>query len=196
MWIFAKYVILPGLTQNQQRSHTTMRLYEIAVEGLELERILEETGGELTPELEARFDELLKAGPEKIEAAICVVRNLQAEAEAAKTEEQRFAKMRKSAERQVESLKTRIMYAVDAAFSGKIKTPVGTARCQTAKETTTYSLAPDVDMVKFAANVPMLVKTEYSLSTQALNDHRKLTGTLPPEILADDKPGKRFLVIT
>jgi hypothetical protein len=172
-----------------------MKLYDIAVEGLELERILEETGGDLTPETEARFDELLKSGPDKINSACCVIKNLTANASALKDEEKRLADRRKSLERQVDSLKGRILIAVDCAFSGKVKTPMFTVWGQDAAGTVSIALAADVDAAELAKVNPTLMQTSYSINNAAVKDHKKLTGEYPAEFSVEETPGKRFLQV-
>ena len=56
-----------------------MQLYDIAPEGLVVSDLLTESEGELSPELEERLDNLLRAGKDKLEAAERVCRNLQAQ---------------------------------------------------------------------------------------------------------------------
>jgi len=53
-------------------------LYEIAVEGDAVERLLLESEGELTPELEDRLDHLLRCGKDKLDnaAAPCAASEL------------------------------------------------------------------------------------------------------------------------
>lgn len=99
-----------------------MTLYDVTVAGTLIEQALIENGGELTAELEAAFDELLRQGPEKIEAACFIVRELEESEAASKNEEKRMAERRKGFARNLDVLKTRVLAAVDAAFSGKLKT--------------------------------------------------------------------------
>ena len=55
-----------------------MSLYNLSVEGLLIKEILEASEGELTPETEARLDELMRVAPERVEAAAMVVQGIQA----------------------------------------------------------------------------------------------------------------------
>jgi hypothetical protein len=99
-----------------------MTLYDVGLHGRLIEEALVESSGELTPELEARFDELLARGPEAIDAGAAIVRELVVSGEAAKEEAKRQTDRRTFFENNAKRLKARIRIAVDAAFSGKIKT--------------------------------------------------------------------------
>ena len=48
---------------------SNVSLYDLSLEGVQIQDMLLENDGELTPELEARIDQLMLLGPEKIEAA-------------------------------------------------------------------------------------------------------------------------------
>jgi Siphovirus Gp157 len=170
-----------------------MNLYEIAVEGAEMEQMLEETGGVLTPELEARFDALLKGGKEKIEAALCVRQNMKAEAKAAKEEATRLAGRAASLEKQVAKLSERVLIAVDWAFDGKIKTPRFTAYGTTGADGYEYTLAPDCDIVELHKANPEIVRMNVELNRAALNQLVKDGEALPQEIHVEPVPGKRWL---
>jgi hypothetical protein len=169
-----------------------MNLYETTIEGLEIQRLLEDSGGELDEALEARFDALLSGGKEIITAALCVRRNLMADAEACRIEAQRLWERQKGLEKQVASLEARVLGAVIAAFGGKLKTPLFSVWTQTSPATRSYALAPDVDMVKLAETRPDIVRTTRELSKSSLNDLVK-AGELPPEIVSEEIPGHPYL---
>lgn len=121
-----------------------MNLYDISLEGLQIADLLIENEGELTPELEARLDELMIAGPERIEAAAMVVRHLEADMLACSQEAQRLAERAASFSRNVASLKRRMTFAVDAAFSGKVKTARFSIWTQKSADTVAFDLAETV----------------------------------------------------
>lgn len=98
-----------------------LRLYEIPEVFRKIEEVLLETGGELTPELEALMAEAEIASAEKIENAWAVVKHLQAFGEAAKAEADRLADRAKSATAAADRLKALILPAV-TALGGKVKT--------------------------------------------------------------------------
>jgi hypothetical protein len=68
----------------------TMTLYQLGVEGLELERILTESGGELSLETEDHLDTFLRSGKEKINAACMVVRAMKLSEDAIEEEIRRL----------------------------------------------------------------------------------------------------------
>lgn len=98
-------------------------LYDLSKEGMLIEDALLESSGELTPELEERFDKMLAQGPAAVEAASAIVRELTVSAAAAKEEKDRQASRQKSFEENAKKLKSRIRFALDAVFNGKLKTP-------------------------------------------------------------------------
>ena len=169
-----------------------MNLYETTIEGLEMQRLLEDSGGELDEALEARFDALLSGGNEIITAALCVRRNLMADAEACRIEAQRLCERQRGLEKQVESLEKRVMTAVKAAFGGKLKTPLFTTWVQKSPDGTEYALAADVDMIELSTKREDIVRTTRELNKSALNELAK-AGEWPPAIVGTARPGKEFL---
>lgn len=100
-----------------------MRLYEIPLEWAAIELALEESAGELTPELEAKLQALLQGGPEKLENAAKVCKSLEAQAEAASNEARRLQDRAKSFKAQVDRLRGLMLPALQA-LGGKVKTPL------------------------------------------------------------------------
>jgi len=170
-----------------------MDLYQTTVEGMELTRILEEMDGELTPELEARLDKFLSEGKQSIEAALFVRRNLESNADQCRQEAERLWARAKSFETQKASLSQRILWAVDLAFGGKLKTARFTAWGQSSAATCEYTLAPDVDIVEFHKSNPDLVRLKAELNKSALNDVVKDGGIVPREVVVEEHEGKRGL---
>lgn len=170
-----------------------MNLYEIAVEGAEMERILEETQGVLTPELEKRFDELLAGGKDKIEAALYVRQNMKSDIEECKKEAARLAARAASLEKQCGKLSERVLIAVDWAFNGKVKTAKFTAYGTTGADGNEFTLAADCDIVELHKTNPDLVRMNVELNRSALNQLVKDGEALPQEIHVEKVPGKRWL---
>lgn len=136
-----------------------------------IEDILIDGDGELTPETEARMDALLQSGVPKIEGAVLIVKELEATAERIKLEADRMTKRRQSFERNADSLKARIVMALDAAFNGKIKTDRITAYTQKSKDSIVFEFkAEDSSLENLHHAHPELVKVEtvYSLDKEAL----------------------------
>lgn len=76
--------------------------------------------GEVDGDALAAYAEYQGAATEKLEATACYVRELEAEAEAIKAEEDRLAKRRKALEGKAARLKTYLMPALEAV-GGKVK---------------------------------------------------------------------------
>ena len=147
--------------------NSRLSLYDIGAEGLVIELILAENEGELTPELETRLDEVMRQGPERIEGAAMILRQLEASAEACKKEAQRLAERAKSFDKQADSLKNRMVFAVDAAFNGKVKTQRFTIWTQKSRDTVSVGLAEEFTIDMLREDSPDLVKTEYSIDKAA-----------------------------
>lgn len=169
----------------------TMSLYDIGMEALQIEDLLTESEGELTPELENRWNQLLTAGKDKIESAAKVVRSLEANAQACKDEAKRLAERAAGISANADRLKERIKIAVDLAFSGKVKTPLFSVWCQTSANTLQFDLTPDTDIAEFAAKYPQFTRVNIELNKLQLKD----ADELPECIAVTEREGTRFLRI-
>jgi hypothetical protein len=169
-----------------------MKLYEIPMEFAEIDMALVESGGELTPELEKKFDEFLRLGKDKIEGAAMVVRGFELEAEACQQEAKRLNERAASLDKNSERLKKLILVALDAAFAGKVKTPLFTIWGQTSAVTTNFDLTPGADLATFPET---LVRIKRELDKKALKEAVEDGGPIPDEIIVTTVPGTRFLRI-
>jgi hypothetical protein len=88
------------------RRSVVLNLYPLKQEYLAVLAELEASGGELTPEIEARIMSLDADKDLRLAALCAMVKNLKLEVEAYKTEEKRLSEARKSLERRSERLKT------------------------------------------------------------------------------------------
>lgn len=172
-------------------SEKKMTLLDLGIEGIQIYDLLEESMGELTPELEERLDALMKGGAEKIDAALAVRRRLDAEAEFIGSEINRLQARKKSLESQKGNLSNRIVFALDNAFSGKIKTVHNTAWTVKGRTSTLIGLAPDADMEQVRTEYPELVEVSYSLDSKAIKALDP--ENIPNSITVDEKTGPRFL---
>lgn len=170
-------------------------LYEVAVEGKELEEILAAADGELTPELEARLDSFLKSGKEKIDAACKVVQSLEASASACVDEAKRLNDRASSFLKNRDSLKTRILGAIDSAFDGKVKTNLFTVWGQTSAPTVGFEVSPDADLAEVQRIFPEVVRTRYELDKLALKSMRAQGKILPTAVSVVENQGTRYLRI-
>jgi len=172
-----------------------MNLYEVGKEGLELEELLAASEGELTPELEARFDAFLKGGKEKIDAACKVVRSIEASSQMLRDEADRMLQRSAAFEADAKRLKSRILGAVDAAFDGKVKTNLFTVWGQSTGTTTTFEIAPDADLATIQSFYPEVVRTKYELNKAELKTMHSQGKPLPSAVSVTENPGTRYLRI-
>lgn len=89
--------------------------------------------GEVDGDALAAYAEYQGAATEKLEATACYVRELEAEAEAIKAEEDRLAKRRKALESKSARLKAYMMPALEA-MGGKVKGVMASVRIQARRD--------------------------------------------------------------
>jgi hypothetical protein len=169
-----------------------MKLYEIPIEFAELESVLTEMDGELTPEIEKQFDGFLRASKEKLEAGAMVVRGFEMEAEACMSEAKRLAERAGALERNSDRLKKMILVALDSAFAGKVKTALFTIWGQTSAPTSTFDLEPGTDLAEMPEP---FVRVKRELAKDVIKAALNKGDTIPSEIIVTTMPGTRFLRI-
>ena len=169
-----------------------MKLYDLPAEFSELELALTESAGELSPELEQRFDAFLRAGKDKIEAGAMVVRGFEIEAEACKLESKRLVERSGALEKNAARLKKLILFALDGAFAGKVKTTLFTVWAQTSTPCISFDLMPGTDLATLPESC---VRVTRALATDAIKQMVKTGETLPDEIIVTEMPGTRYLRI-
>lgn len=176
----------------------TATLYDLSKEGLEIFDMLEDNLGELTPELEARLDKLMLEGPQRIEAAAMVVRSLEANATACETEAQRLRERAKAFDAQADRLKQRMTICLDAAFHGKVKTPLFTIWTQKSADRVVAELVPGVTAEMLHKDCPDLVRVKMELDREkcvsSYKDDEKRK-TLPDLVLFEERAGTRSVRI-
>lgn len=170
-----------------------LSLYDIGVIGNQINDYLELTEGELSPEAEEVFDRLLREGPERLEAAAYVVRQLEAYQAECKAEEARIAARRKAFEANAEKLKQRMTWALDAAFGGKIKTAKVTLWSQTGPDTIAVDLKEGFKPEDLLETDPQFVRTKHELDKIALQSAVKNHDWIPECVYVEHNPGRRSL---
>jgi hypothetical protein len=173
--------------------NTELTLYDLSMEGVQIQDLLIENEGELTPELEARLDALLLAGPDKIEAAAMVVRSLEASADVCKNEVERLAKRADSFHANAQRLKDRMAMALDCAFNGKIKTEKFTVWTQAAPEHIVFDIAEGSTIDQVEASAANLVRVKKELDKIACKAAFEAGYPFPPCLTFERTPGKRYL---
>ena len=167
-----------------------MKLYDIPFEFSVLDAALEESGGELSPELEQQFDAFLRAGKNKIEAGAMVMRGLELEADVCRQEAKRLGERAAGLDKNADRLKALILRALDGAFNGKVKTNLLTIWGQTSAPSTNFDLAPGTDLAELPAE---FVRVKRELAKDAVKEAVKAGKQIPDEIIVSEVPGTRFL---
>jgi hypothetical protein len=162
---------------------------------MDLQTILTEMEGELTPELEQRLDTFLRTGKDKLDSAAFVVRDLKAAAKTCEIEAKRLVDREVMYLKDAERLEARILTAVDCAFDGKVKTPLFTIWGQTSAASVGFDVAADADLAEIQKLYPEVVRTSYALDKLELKSMRAQGIPLPNAITAVENMGKRFLRI-
>lgn len=167
-----------------------MKLYQIPLEAQGIEAALEAAEGELSPRLEAQIQEFLAAGAEKIEAAACVLKSLQAQAEACAEEESRLQARRLGLKRNAAHLRQLMLQAVEA-LGGKVKTPLFTIWTQQATEKVEIGFVDGFSAWDFLGT-SLLKSQEAPLDREEVMKRHKL-GILHPGVFVTTSPGAKFL---
>lgn len=170
-----------------------LSLYDIGVVAQQINDYLELTEGELSTEAEEIFDRLLTEGPEKLEAAAMVVRQLEAYQDECKAEEKRLADRRRAFEANADKLKQRMSWALDKAFAGKIKTAKVTLWVQQSADTTAVDLKEGITPEQLYEEFPELVRVKYELNKIAVKAVIDRGDDVPESIYVENNPGKRSL---
>lgn len=167
-------------------------LYELSLEGVQISDMLTENEGELTPEIERRLDDLMLEGPARMEAAAMVVKQLDANAMACEEEAKRLRERAKAFSANADRLKARMVIALDAAFNGKIKTPLFTIWAQNSAATTVVDLAPGFTPEMLYQEFPGLVRVKMELDRPKVLETHKAGGKLPETIFFGENEPTRY----
>jgi len=151
----------------------TMKLYEIVDEIQELGAILAEHDGELTDDLEGRWDKIAGSLDQKVENTALFVRDLEASAEAVKAEEQRLRRRRRTLENKAANLKDYLHHQVARAGVQKIETDRVRVRIQ-------RNSRPSIQWMGEEDAIPEAFRrVKISADTQAAYHEIKSGGELP-----------------
>lgn len=170
-----------------------MKLYDIPIEANEIEAVLAETVGELTPEIEQRIMGFLRESKEKVEAAAMVALSLEDDADVCRQEAERLEKRAAGLENGAKHLKGLMLFAVDEGFGGKIKTAKFTIWGQSSAATTSFELPPGADI--HAIPLEYLRMKDPELDKQALKVAYEAELPIPDLVVVSEKPGTRYLRI-
>lgn len=170
-----------------------LSLYDIGIVGQQINDYLELTEGEISEEAEEIFDRLLREGPERLEAAAAVLRQLDAYQDECKAEEKRLKARRESFEANAAKLKERIGFALDGAFAGKLKTAQITLWMQQSPDTTAVDLKDGYTLEQLQEADPGLVRVKLELNKVEAKARMDRGDELPESIFVEHNTGRRSL---
>ena len=175
-------------------SDQRMSLYEIGIEGQEIELLLAESLGEITPEIEARMDALLAGGPDKMDAAAAVWERLESMKKLCEKKADEYILRAGQFQNNMEALEMRMQYALTGAFNGKLKTASHTYWLGTSAGKTTIEVAADADLISLEKEDSEVVKHTRSLDTAAIRERLKKGLPIPSAIKVESFPGTKYLM--
>ena len=160
-----------------------MNLYELTAEQARIEALLEENGGEITPEIEEALTLTAEALPRKVDGYGVLIRQFAAAEAACDAEIKRLQGLKKTAVNSQKGLKDRILYAMQSFGYDKLAG-------ETTKFSTRASKAVEIDeellLDRYKAKVEDFVKTlpdwltlEVKVSKKVISDTYKATGVTP-----------------
>ena len=174
---------------------SSLSLYNLSIEGLQIRELLEASEGELTPEIIERIDALMIVAPDRVEAAAMVVQGLQGSAAICQQESLRLAERANALDRSANSLKERMAMIVDAAFGGKVKTARFTVWTQQAADHVAFDVEPGYSIDDVEKADPSLVRVKKELDKLALKDKFQAGEALPIAVHFETQQGKRYVRI-
>lgn len=160
-----------------------MNLYQLTAEQARIEALLEENGGEITPEIEEALTLTAEALPRKVDGYGVLIRQFAAAEAACDAEIKRLQGLKKTAQNAQRGMKDRILYAMQTFGYDKLAG-------ETTKFSTRKSTAVEVDddtllaayrdkIEAFAASLPAWLNLEVKVSKTAISNAYKQSGLTP-----------------
>ena len=160
-----------------------MNLYELTAEQAHIEALLEENGGEITPEIEEALTLTAEALPRKVDGYGVLLRQFAAAEAACDAEIKRLQGLKKTAQNAQRGMKDRILYAMQTFGYDKLAG-------ETTKFSTRRSTAVEVDedtllakyrekIADFVATLPDWLGVEVKVSKTAISNGYKASGVTP-----------------
>ncbi len=167
-----------------------MTLFYLSSQMAEIEAMLEENGGELTPELEAQWEETRESLMAKVDNYNALVQKLKGYSETIKAEQDRLAKLKKTADNSLAGVKEHIKSTMEM-FG--LKTLEGDYCKMSLRTSTSTEVDEDVVLAPYqsaidalSAKLPPYVTVEVKISKTAI---KEATKELPEDV---NLPGVRF----
>lgn len=160
-----------------------MNLFELTAEQARIEALLEENGGEITPEIEEALTLTAEALPKKVDSYGVIIRQFAAAEAACDAEIKRLQGLKKTAQNAQKRMKERILDAMPSFGFDRLNG-------ETTKFSTRASKAVEVDedillkkyrekIAAFVAGLPDWLSLEVKVSKTALKEQYNATGLMP-----------------
>ena len=160
-----------------------MNLFELTAEQARIEALLEETGGEITPEIEESLTLTAEALPAKVDGYGSILRQFAATEAAADAEIKRLTAIKKVAQNAQRNLKERVLYAMQTFGFEKLAgslTKFSTRRSKAVELDEAVLLERYREKVDaFAATLPAWLSLEMKVSKSAIKADFDATGITP-----------------
>jgi len=167
---------------------SSLKLYEIVEARDILDKWLEESEGELTPEIEALLDHLDGKADEKIERVGLYIRERLAQAKAVKEERDRLDALAKREERAADSLKSYLKRCLEALGKTKVHGLLATVAIQQNSQPSVTTALTATELYALDEARPYVRRVEtvlYSLDREAVLAAWKRHEPLPETISVD-----------
>lgn len=160
-----------------------MNLYELTAEQARIEALLEENGGEITPEIEEALTLTAEALPKKVDGYGVLIRQFAAAEAACDAEIKRLQGLKKTAQNAQKGMKERILYAMQTFGYDKLS---GETTKFSTRRSTAVELDEDIILAKyndkimaFLESMPHWLGLEVKISKTAISSEYKATGITP-----------------
>lgn len=172
----------------------TAALYEISAMRDVLDRWLDESEGEVTPELEALMAELDAKADEKIERVALYIRERLARAAAVKEEVQRIQAIQKREEKAADSLKAYLHREMDRLGKDKVNGLLCTVALQKNPPSVKGDLSQEQMQALHTAGLAFVkfIPASYALDRRAALDGWKADGELPDGLTVEQGTSLRI----
>lgn len=170
---------------------TTMKLYEIKDARAILDTWLDETEGELTPELAELLDQIDGQADEKIERVALYIRERLAQAKAVREERDRLDATVKREERAAESLKTYLKLQMESLGKTKVNGLLATIAIQRNSQPSVTHALTDADLAHaYETHAPVAqfireIPVSYRIDRDAVLAAQKAGDAIPSEIVIE-----------
>lgn len=171
-----------------------MKLYDIPPEIDEFERILIDSGGELTPELEERWSAFVGASKDKLESAAFVICSIEDDIETQDKEVKRLQARKKSSQRNVDRLKDLTLYALKS-LGGSLKTALVTMYIGRTGVKTIVEVKEGTDLAALKQQYPELVRVKMEINLEQAKAMLKAGAELPDCLTVRNEPPTESLQI-